>query len=234
MNRYDVILWDMDDTLLDFGKSERYAFFTTAKKFGWNPTEEVYLRYSAINDSCWKRLERGELDIHRVKSIRFEMLFEELNMTSIPLADFQEHYQDELGNVFFIRDKSDEIITTLKAYCRQYLVTNGNAPTQRKKIKASGFNNLVDGFFISEEIGYSKPSAEYFDTVLKVCKDVPRERILIVGDSLTSDMLGGRNVGIHTCFYNPTGKMNTAPDRCDYVITDLHEVIDIVKGDKRG
>ena len=97
MNQYDVILWDVDDTLLDFGMSERHAFQVTAERFGWHPGEAEYRLYSDINNRHWKMLECGLITMEQVKYLRFEALFRELHMDSVSIQDFQEHYQEELG-----------------------------------------------------------------------------------------------------------------------------------------
>ncbi|MGN0473049.1 MAG: YjjG family noncanonical pyrimidine nucleotidase [Lachnospiraceae bacterium] len=230
MNQYDVILWDVDDTLLDFGMSERHAFQVTAERFGWHPGEAEYRLYSDINNRHWKMLECGLITMEQVKYLRFEALFRELHMDSVSIQDFQEHYQEELGNVFFIRDHSDEVMRQLRGICGQYLVTNGNAATQRHKLMLSGLDLLAEDLFISEELGYPKPDVRFFEEVFRRITQCGRERVLIVGDSLTSDMQGGRNVGIRTCYYNPQGAVNTAPEKCDYEIGTLAEVIDIVRG----
>lgn len=211
--RYDVILWDVDGTLLDFLKSEHFALTDTLNKFGLPATDEIVKVYSKINEKCWKKLERGEVSKSWVLVHRFEELFEYLHVTDVDVKAFQQHYQYMLGSVFYFQDNSKELLEKLKGDFKQYIVTNGVEDTQRRKLKLSGITDLVDDIFISECIGYEKPNPLFFEGCMeRIEKELGRipekDRILIVGDSLTSDMKGGNQFGIHCCYYkrgNETG-----------------------------
>lgn len=222
--RFTTILWDVDDTLLDFLKSEHHALFASFKTFNKEVNEEIYRTYSSINDSYWKRLERGEINRDQVVLGRFVDLFKEFSMNDIDPIEFQKVYQEELGSVFFYNDRAHELLKELKPQVRQYLVTNGNSRVQRKKLNLSKFLTLTNDVFISEEIGYDKPSLNYFACVFKKIPNFNTSETLIVGDSLTSDMLGGRNAGVNTCWYNPKAKPCEYPERCDYEIRNLWDI----------
>ena len=228
--RYDVLLWDVDDTLLDFGLSMNYAIRHCFEQINMTISDEWIIRYGEINDSYWKRLEKGEVTKPQVLRGRFEDLFEEMgiNMTDEQLTGFQSNYQRALGDVFFYRDSSYELCFKLKEKCRQYLVTNGVESTQRNKLKLAGFDKIMDGIFISEVIGYVKPKKEFFDACFEQIKDFDKKRVLLIGDSLSSDIKGARNAGIDCCWYNPTGcsAQNACPD---YVIHNLWDVIKIIE-----
>lgn len=210
--RYDIILWDVDGTLLNFLKSEYDALTDTLGKYGLPVSDEIVAVYSAINDRCWKKLERGEVEKSWVLTHRFEELFAYLHVTDVDVKKFQKQYQYTLGSVFYFQDESLKLLEKLKGSFKQYIVTNGVEDTQRRKLKLSGIEDLVDGIFISECIGYEKPNPLFFEGCMKELeKDlgiVPdKERILIVGDSLTSDMKGGSGFGIHCCYYQKGAKM---------------------------
>ena len=204
--RYDIIFWDVDGTLLNFLKSEHFALTDTLHKYGLPSNDEIVGIYSEINEKCWKKLERGEVEKSWVLVHRFEELFDYLHVTDVDVKAFQKHYQYMLGSFFYFQDESKELLEKLKGDFKQYIVTNGVEDTQRRKLKLSGITDLVDGIFISECIGYEKPNPLFFEGCMKeIEKDlgsVPdKSRILIVGDSLTSDMKGGNQFGIHCCYY---------------------------------
>ena len=132
-------------------------------------------------------------------------------MTDVDVKEFQKHYQYMLGSVFYFQDESKELLKRLKGEFKQYIVTNGVEDTQRRKLKLSGIAELVDDIFISECIGYEKPNPLFFEGCMKeIQKDlgsIPnKSRILIIGDSLTSDMKGGNQFGIHCCYYKKGGE----------------------------
>lgn len=213
--RYDIILWDVDGTLLNFLKSEHFALTDTLHKYGLPANDEIVKVYSKINEECWKKLERGEVKKSWVQVHRFEELFEYLHVTDVDIKAFQKHYQYMLGSIFYFQDESKELLGKLKGEFKQYIVTNGVEDVQRRKLKLSGIADLVDDIFISECIGYEKPNPLFFEGCFKeIEKDlgsIPhKSRILIIGDSLTSDMKGGNQFGIHCCYYKKGGE--TQPD----------------------
>ncbi len=229
MKRFTTILWDIDQTILDFKKSEDYALRNSFLQFGIEIDTDTVAVYSAINDSYWKRLELGEITKEEVLLGRFCSLFEKLGITTISVKDMQAVYQDKLGSVYFFQDGSEHLMQELKAKgYHQYLVTNGVKQTQERKIKLSGMEQWIDGAFISETIGYVKPQKEYFDACFAQMKGITREECLLVGDSLTSDMKGGIAAGIATCWYNPERKENTLHLPITYEIRSFRELGDIL------
>lgn len=230
MGRFDTILWDVDGTLLDFPKSERYALSYCFEHFHLEMDKDTPERYSKINDSFWKRLELGEIENKQEVLLgRFEILFRELGITHVSSAEFQEIYKDALGSVYFYRDNSLTLCKSLQGHFRQYIVTNGVAYTQEKKLRLSGLYELMDDVFISEQVGYPKPNPEFFRYCFEKIKNADKNRIIIVGDSLSSDMKGGDNAGITTCWYNPAGIEKNLPVRTDYEIRTLQELLPILE-----
>lgn len=217
-----AILWDIDGTLLDFLKAEEYGIRACFRRFGLgNCTDEMLTRYSRINRSWWERLERGEITKPQVLEGRFREWFRAEGIVFDDIAALNEAYQYYLGDVAFFCDGGLEAVTALKGTYRQYGVTNGTALAQERKLKASGLDQLLDGVFISEKVGYEKPDIRYFDAVLAAISHA-KEDCIIIGDSLTSDMQGGINAGIPHWWYNPKGQ--TADRPVDRIITHLSEV----------
>ena len=133
-----------------------------------------------------------------------------------------------LGDTIVFRDDSYEIVKSLHGRVKQYVVSNGTVLAQTKKLRLSGLGELMDGIFLSEELGVEKPNAAFFDQVFEAIEETDRKKILIVGDSLTSDIRGGNLAQIVTCWYNPNGQKADSTYRIDAQIQDLQEVIPLL------
>lgn len=206
-----VILWDLDGTLLNFEKSEKFALKTCFTKFGLGDCgDELIQRYSVINRKYWERLEQGLISKTEVLEGRFCEFFTLEGINCTDYQAFNNEYQVQLGETISFCDNARELIQELKQHVRQYIVTNGTLTAQEKKLKKSGLHTLVDGVFISDVIGYEKPDLRFFEEVFRNIGDCQKEEMLIVGDSLTSDMEGGRRAGIKCVWYNPNGMENTS------------------------
>ncbi|MDE6404677.1 MAG: YjjG family noncanonical pyrimidine nucleotidase [Lachnospiraceae bacterium] len=230
MGKFTTILWDLDQTLLNFDLSMEHALRAVFDQYGLPVNEAVTARYDAINKSYWLRLETGELTKEQVTVGRFRTLFEELGITHVTPEKTNADFQRELGNVFFYIDGAKELVILLKERgYRQYVVTNGVNTTQASKMKLSGLDRLMDGVFVSELMGYPKPRKEYFDACFAALPDVTREECILVGDSLTSDMRGAENAGVASCWFNPEGRAKDVEVRTDYEIRRLEELLQILE-----
>lgn len=229
MPRFDILLWDVDGTLLDFIAAEKAAVQTLFREFGLGEcTDEMVERYSRINKEYWERLERGELSKPEILVRRFADFFASEGLDASKAPEFNEQYQVRLGDTVVFCDDSYELLSSLRGRVKQYAVSNGTVVAQTRKLRRSGFDQLLDGVFLSEELGYEKPATEFFDRVFAAIGEPDRERVLIVGDSLTSDITGGNRAGIRTCWYNPKGEPNLTAAHADYEIRDLHGILDII------
>lgn len=213
-----VILWDIDGTILNFTEAEKAAIRMCFSQFRLGEcTDEMIKRYSAINKRHWERLELGEISKQEVLEGRFHEFFQK---EGISLAEriesssgkqsedewiqaFNVEYQKRLGDTICFNDDSYELIKKLKGRVKQFAVTNGTRMAQERKLEKSGLNRLLDGAFISEDVGIEKPNKDFFDYVFRQIGDYGKDEIMIVGDSLTSDMKGGNNAGIVCCWYHP-------------------------------
>lgn len=217
-----TLLWDLDGTILDFQSAERNALQQTFASFRLGTcTEQMVADYSALNDSYWKRLERGEIKKSQLVVQRFEEFLASLGLDTSIAPAFNQEYQFRLGDTICYRDHAYELVQELHATYSQYIVTNGPVKTQYRKLENAGLLPFFDGIFISDEIGAEKPAPAFFDYVFRHIPSCSREEILIVGDSLTSDIQGGIQAGIQTCWYNPERLPLPKNLHPAYVITDL-------------
>ncbi|MBQ2803318.1 MAG: YjjG family noncanonical pyrimidine nucleotidase [Lachnospiraceae bacterium] len=229
MYKFTTILWDVDGTLLDFLYSQRYAITKCFQSIGRDITEEMIQRYSQINDRFWKQLELGEITKEELLTGRFLCLFEEYGIENVDVESFRLEYQEALGSTFSYIDDSLEVCKTLYGKVKQYVVTNGVTSTQLNKLKLSGLDEWMEELFISEQIGAPKPQKEFFDYCFSQIEEKDKSKILLVGDSLTSDIKGGVLAGIATCWYRMEGSKNYTSFHPDYEISDLHQILDILQ-----
>ncbi len=230
MSKYKVILWDIDGTLLNFEEAEKYAIRKCFSDFNFGEcTDEMLKAYIVINRGYWKALERGEITKNEVLVGRFRDFFGKYNLDVSKAADFNDDYQIRLGDTIVFYPNALEVFKTIKGKLPQYAVTNGTKVAQDRKLKNSGLDVLFDGVFISEEIGIEKPMIGFFDKVFDEIGTYDPNEVLIIGDSLTSDIQGGNNAGIATCWFNPEKIENDTRLRIDYEITDLIQVLDILE-----
>ena len=224
-----AILWDVDGTLLDFLAAEKAAVQRLFREFGLGGcTDEMVARYSAINDSYWKRLERGEITKAEVLIGRYREVFAEVGVDPSLAEALNARYQHALGDTVVFRDDSLNLVRSLHGRVKQYVVSNGTIIAQTKKLERSGLGRWMDGVFLSEQLGAEKPSPAFFERVFAALPDVRKEDMLIVGDSLTSDMKGGLLAGIPTCWYNPNRLPRPADMAIDYEIQDLVQVLSLL------
>ncbi len=219
---YKFLLIDLDDTILDFRKAENVALKKTLKTFGLEPTDQVCARYSQINQSCWERLERKEMTREEVKVGRFEMLFSELGL-SVDAKKCSDTYVENLSIGHYFLPGAVEALETLSRNYTLYMASNGNTKVQEGRLKSANINHYFADIFISQEMGADKPSKEYFQKCFARIEGFDPAKTMIVGDSLTSDILGGKNAGIATCWVNPNHK--SANGVCpDYEIESLSQL----------
>ncbi|MCI8453455.1 MAG: noncanonical pyrimidine nucleotidase, YjjG family [Lachnospiraceae bacterium] len=223
MKRYEVLLFDVDGTLLDFELAERQGIEGLLTRFKVPVTEENRQRYHALNKRYWQRLEQGEITREQVLSLRFEEFFGAFGIR-VDGMEVDGLYRESLNNSAELIRGASALLEALKPKYELYIVTNGVAATQHKRLRASGLERYFRGIFISEEAGADKPSKEFFEYVFAGMGRRDTERMLIIGDSLTSDIRGGNNMAVDTLWYNPHGQENTAGVQVDYEARSLEEV----------
>ena len=223
MKKYKWLLFDADNTLLDFTRAERAGITDTLLSMGLPATDEVVTTYSKINDGLWKELERGLVTKERLKILRFERLCRHYSFEGDPVAIAGE-YVKNLSKYGFLCDGALELCRTLYGKYDMYVITNGIKVIQDSRFGKSGIKDYFIRSFISDEIGCEKPGRAFFDRVASSIDGFDPAYALVIGDSLTSDILGGVNYGIDTCWYNPKGHEKPADLPITYTVTNLSEV----------
>ena len=205
------IFLDLDDTIFDFKKAERIALSRTLREEGIKPTEHILNRYSEINLSQWKLLELGKLTREEV-------------LMSCDAKKISEKYEDFLGEGHYFIPGAKELLEDLSKKYHLYLASNGAVKVQMSRIKSAGIEKYLEKIFLSEQIGYEKPSPQFFEKCFAQIPDFKKEEALILGDSLTSDIRGGKNAGILTVWFHPSGKKVEEEIVPDYEIGKLEEL----------
>ena len=229
MAKYEFLLLDADETLFDFARCEREALCDALRAFGIEPSEERIATYSAINDRFWKMLERGEIGKSELRVARFAEFCRHYGF-DVDVPRLAVGYTDALSTKGYLISGALEVCRELAKHCKLYIITNGIATVQRGRFEPSPLREFVQELFISEEIGAEKPSLLYFDTVASRIPEFAREKALVVGDSLSSDMRGGINAGIDTCWFDPKNKEIPQDLPITYVIRTLEELLPLVLG----
>ena len=224
-----VVLWDIDGTLLNFEAAEKNAIRAcfASHELG-ECSDEMLKRYSVINRKYWEALEKCELTKPQVLVGRFREFFETEGLPVEKAESVNAEYQLLLGETVVFCDDGYELVNKLKGKVKQVAVTNGTKVAQDKKLAKSNLIELLDNVFISDVLGVEKPNKGFFDIVFERIGEYKKEEMLIVGDSLTSDIRGGNNAGILTCWYNPKKLENTVGVHVDYEITNLWEIEQIL------
>jgi YjjG family noncanonical pyrimidine nucleotidase len=225
--RYSTFLLDLDHTLFDSDTSETAAFTNTMLLAGGVDPDQHAETYQRINKGLWAAVERGETTPQRVRLQRFESLVAELELDADPLV---------LANAFVagLADNGDlyagarEVMEELSEHATLALVTNGLSEVQRARIKRLDIDQYFDAVTVSAEVGFAKPGTEIFDITLRALDCPLKESTLMVGDSLSSDIRGGTNFGVATCWYNPTGRKAGRSDRAVHEINDLRGLLGFV------
>ena len=222
------VLLDLDDTILDFHRAEAAAIRKTLTALGAPATDDVIARYSEINAAHWRRLETGELTRAEVLTGRFRVLFSELGLPCDPHRT-QAIYEAHLSRGHYFIPGAEALLDALYGDYELYLVSNGNAVVQAGRLKSAGISRYFREIFISEEIGADKPQKAYFERCFARIPGFDPAQAILVGDSLTSDILGGKNAGVRTCWFNPHHRTQNAAVTPDYEIDALDQLPPLLK-----
>lgn len=220
---YSVVFADADNTLFDFNRAEAHAFALTMREFGLTPDEALCARYHEINDGLWKALERGETTQPKLRIDRFRLLMEAYAPEIDPVA-IATRYTDHLSESAFLLPEALESVKRWSAKAPVYLVTNGISDVQRGRLSRSEIKPYIADIVISQEVGTQKPDPKMMEAALAVAGNPDKRTVIMIGDSLSSDIRGAINAGLDSCYFNPKGTPNTSGITPTYEIRSLREV----------
>ena len=225
-----TILWDIDGTILNFHRSAENSLKNTFKKFGYGEiTDELLHMDEGINDVYWCKLEKGEITKEKLLVERFVEFFTKIGVETTRVVEFNQAYLNGLLDTVVFMPEAYETVKKLHPEYKQYIVTNGVKELQRKKIAKAHIEEFFDGIFISDEIGYEKPHIEFFNYVFDRIPTKNPDEVIIIGDSLTSDIAGGIRAGIHTCWYHPSNEENHSDVKPEFTVTSLLAFQELLK-----
>ena len=228
MKKYKTLLFDVDDTLLDFQKAEKMALRMLFEEKGIPLTSEVEVQYKTINKSLWDAFEEGKMNRDEVVNTRFSILFKEYG-EEVDGILFENNYRSYLEEGNQLIQGAFEFISQIQSEYDLYIVTNGISKTQDKRLRNAGLHTLFQDVFVSEDTGFQKPMKEYFDYVFEQIPNFAPEEGLIIGDSLSADIKGGYVAGIDTCWFNPEKKSNNSEIMPTYEVQNFEELYAILK-----
>ncbi len=221
---YKYLLFDADNTLLDFDGAEAQALRETLSLCPLGFTDEIHRRYHIINDLLWKKLERGETTRDRLKIQRFKSLYDEFGMNGDLHGETTAAiYEDRLANQGHMIDGAEHVLSRLSQKYKCYIITNGIYKIQKKRLSKTPLEKYITHSFISESLGCDKPSTVFFEKVLEYIGDADRSNYLVIGDSLTSDIAGAKNAKMDSVLISD--KNNDLPTYC---IKELRELFSIL------
>jgi len=229
MRKHYTWLWfDADGTLFDFNRAEGIAL-KQAFQLVNTPFDDAYLEvYRRINQQLWKALEQREITPGALPVRRFELLVDALQLTCSPIQ-MSTAYLEQLALCGELIDGAYDVLQTLRATCRFAIVTNGLQVVQRSRLAHSRIGDYITELIISEEVGAAKPEPAFFAAAFARMGHPAKSEVLVIGDSLTSDMQGGVNYGLDTCWYNPTREPRSNGLSITYEIAHLRELLEVVE-----
>lgn len=223
-----IVLLDIDDTILDFKACERNAIIKTMEEYGITPSEELIDKYAVINKRLWEKFEKKEISKPELLKVRFVEFFGPLGIKEDG-GIINTKYLDYLSNEVFFVENAVELCTYLHKHCKVYVITNAVKRVQTNRLKMANLNQYFDEVFISEEVGFQKPDVRFFEYVYEKIGRPDKDDIIILGDSKTSDIMGGINFGIDTCWFNRFNKKVHPEIEPTYEINNLLSFINIIE-----
>lgn len=221
-----VVFIDIDDTLLDFTKCANDAIKSACNKFGVPYTTTLVDTFHPINLDLWHRLEKKEVTKEKLFDTRFQIVFDKLGIKADGIA-FEAAFRENFHESAILVDGARYLLEYLRSKYKVYVASNASMHQQTNRMKRAELDGYIDGYFVSEEIGFPKPQKEFFDACFKALPDVKPQDVVMIGDSLSADIKGACEYGLKTIWYNHRNEP-TSDVKCDYIVSRLSEVKNIL------
>ncbi|MBE5787958.1 MAG: noncanonical pyrimidine nucleotidase, YjjG family [Clostridiales bacterium] len=234
MQRYSIVFLDMDQTLFDFHAAEHLALQQVLQRFNIDVTDENERLYKASNQAMWRQFDQGLITQQQVGVGRFAGLLAALHMDEALAAAMNDDYELTLGLYGILLPGAEELCRRLSEKCSLYILTNGMSRSQRGRLSRSDIQPYIRRMFVSQEMGCQKPMKEYFRQVFDTLEltEEQRKQVIMVGDSLTSDIQGGINAGLDTIWYHPKGNEPPKEQRPTWEAKSLEQIGNIILGEE--
>lgn len=221
-----VVFIDIDDTLLDFTKCANDAIKSACNKFGVPYTTTLVDTFHPINLDLWHRLEKKEVTKEKLFDTRFQIVFDKLGIKADGIA-FETAFRENFHESAILVDGARDLLEYLRSKYKVYVASNASMHQQTNRMKRAELDGYIDGYFVSEEIGFPKPQKEFFDACFKALPDVKPHDVVMIGDSLSADIKGACEYGLKTIWYNHRNEP-TSEVKCDYIVSRLSEIKNIL------
>ena len=227
---FKVLLWDFDNTLIDFNLAQKNSLKAAFKRFSLGDCSDYIVdKFAKINAEHWQMLEEGKITKDQVYKFRFETLLKEIGKEgAVDPLEMNEAFEYGICDTISFIDDSYNLLCSLKDKFALYCITNGATEIQKKRLNDSKLKDVFKEVFISDEVGFEKPNKEFFDYSLSRIITCKKDEILVIGDSLTSDIKGANNADLKCCWYNPNFLPQPDGLRIDYEINKLSQIIKIL------
>lgn len=228
---YNCLLLDFDDTLVSFAQSERISLTKVYNKYNIPVTEENLEYYHTENEKLWRDFEKGKIKKKDIEKTRFQKVISKFGITGVSGDAMNRDYLNYLKNSAILMDGAMEFLEDIEDYCTIAIVTNGIDTVQQNRLKLSRVIDFADGVFTSEKVGYNKPDKRIFFAALKTLGVENNKKVLVVGDNLNSDIKGGINAGLDTCWVNFDNAENNTNIQPKYTALDFTQLKMIILGE---
>lgn len=230
---YQFVFIDLDDTLFDFKKSEAYAFRKIAADLNFEVNPEIYQAYESYNAQLWQAIEQGQLTKDELMATRFPNFFKQYQLEIEPGPSWDHRFRAYLAESTQLKDGARDFLNRLRqAQCQLLAASNGIGQTQRTRLAQTQIDNYFDQVFISETIGYNKPDPRFFQHIFPKIQDFSKDRAIMVGDKLSSDILAANNVGMAACWFNEYHLSYPDSFSIDYEADSLSAIADYILSTK--
>lgn len=218
-----IILIDLDNTLIDFNECARHSIINAFRELGFTYTDKVFETFITENVKIWKRLEKGEITKPQLRADRWNIILQKLGI-DFDGTVLEEMFENGVAKGAYAVDGAYELLDYLKDKYKLYIVSNGFRFVQESRLKIGNFEKYFDDIFVSEDVGIPKPAKEFFDYCFEKLGNPDKNDIILIGDSLTADVIGGINYGIDTVWFNKNKE--TLPDNINptYTVNTLKEI----------
>ncbi len=229
---YNCVIFDFDDTLVDFKKSEDESLKKIYNKYNIETTKENLDVYKNANRQLWADFDAGKIKKNIIEKHRFRDVIKEFHLLNITSEQLNKEYLNVLKNSAILYDGVVEFLVDIEEHVTLCIITNGIDYVQKSRIKVSGICDFFDGFFTSDKMGISKPDKRAFINPLKTLGIENFKKVLVVGDNLNTDIKGAINSGIDSCWFNIDDKENTTKITPKFVARDFTELKSVILGEE--